>query len=119
MPVRWIASIATSGALRVLLSLAVVARQVTDHSDSRRPDLAWIRLAARLARLLAMIDVRAAHLAEARTAGELMAASGTADVADALLVLLPLPGDQFLISDPNDVSALVVERRIPVTVLAV
>lgn len=40
---------------------------------------------ARLARLLAMIDVRAAHFAEARAAGVLMVATGTADV-DALLV---------------------------------
>jgi hypothetical protein len=74
---------------------------------------------ARLARLLAMIDVRAAHLAEARAAGELMAATGTADVVDALLVLLALPGDQLLTSDPNDVRALVAERRIPLTVVAV
>ena len=74
---------------------------------------------ARLARLLAMIDVRAAHLAEARAAGELMAATGTADVVDALLVLLALPGDQLLTSDPNDVRALVAERRIPLTVFAV
>jgi hypothetical protein len=74
---------------------------------------------ARLARLLAMIDVRAAHLAEARAAGELMAATGTADVVDALLVLLALPGDQLLTSDPNDVRALVAERRIPLTVVGV
>ena len=74
---------------------------------------------ARLARLLAMIDVRAAHLAGARAAGELMAATGTADVVEALLVLLALPGDQLLTSDPNDVRALVAERRIPLTVVAV
>ena len=74
---------------------------------------------ARLARLLAMIDVRAAHLAEARAAGELMAATSTADIVDALLVLLALPGDQLLTSDPNDVRALVAERRIPLTVVAV
>jgi hypothetical protein len=69
--------------------------------------------------LLAMIDVRAAHLAEAHAAGELIAATSTADVVDALLVLLALPGDQLLTSDPNDVRALVAERRIPLTVVAV
>jgi hypothetical protein len=74
---------------------------------------------ARLARLLAMIDVRAARLPEARAAGELMAVTGTADVVDALLALLPLPGDQLLTSDPNDVKVLVAERRIPVTIVAI
>jgi hypothetical protein len=74
---------------------------------------------ARLARVLAMIDVRAAHVAEARAAGELLAANGTADVVDALLALLPVPGDQLLTSDPNDLRLLVAERRIPVTVVAV
>ena len=52
-------------------------------------------------------------------AGELIAATSTADVVDALLVLLALPGDQLLTSDPNDVRALVAERRIPLTVVAV
>jgi hypothetical protein len=33
--------------------------------------------------------------------------------------LLALPGDQLLTSDPNDVRALVAERRIPLTVVAV
>jgi hypothetical protein len=74
---------------------------------------------ARLARLLAMIDVRATRLPEARAAGELMAVTGTADVVDALLALLPLPGDQLLTSDPNDVKVLVAERRIPVTIVAI
>ena len=59
------------------------------------------------------------YLAEARAAGELMAATSTADIVDALLVLLALPGDQLLTSDLNDVRALVAERRIPLTVVAV
>ena len=74
---------------------------------------------ARLARLLAMIDVRGTHLADARAAGELLAATGTADVVDALLALLSVPGDQLLTSDPDDLSALVEERGIPVTVVSV
>lgn len=82
---------------------------------------AWRGLArqTRLARLLAMIDVRGAHLAEARAAGELLAATGSADVVDALLALLPVPGDQLLTSDPDDLRRLVGERGIPVTVVPV
>lgn len=74
---------------------------------------------ARLARLLAMIDVRSAHLAEARAAGELLAGTGTTDVVDALLALLPVPGDQLLTSDPADMRTLVTERGIPVTIVTV
>jgi hypothetical protein len=74
---------------------------------------------ARLARLLAMVDVRSAHLADARVAGELLAATGTADVVDALLAVLAVPGDQLLTSDPDDLRTLVAERRIPVTVVTV
>ena len=74
---------------------------------------------ARLARLLAMIDVRTVHLADARAAGELLAATGTADVVDAFLTLLTVPGDQLLTSDPDDLSALVTERGIPVAVVTV
>jgi len=74
---------------------------------------------ARLARLLAMIDVRSAHAAEACAAGELLAAAGTADVLDALLVLLAVPGDQLLTSDPDDLKALVDERGIPITIVRI
>ena len=74
---------------------------------------------ARLARLLAMIDVRSTYLDDARSAGELMAASGTADVVEALLALLAVPGDQLLTSDPADLHALIEERRIPALVVPV
>ena len=74
---------------------------------------------ARLARLLAMIDVRAVHLGDARAAGELLAATGTADVVDALLAVLAVPGDQVLTSDPGDLRSLLGERGIPVTVVTV
>lgn len=82
---------------------------------------AWRGLArqARLARLLAMIDVRAAHLGDARAAGELLAAAGTADVVDALLAVLAVPGDQVLTSDPGDLRLLLGERGIPATVVTV
>jgi hypothetical protein len=74
---------------------------------------------ARLARLLAMIDVRAVRLGDARVAGELLAATGTADVVDALLAALAVPGDQLLTSDPGDLGLLVSERDIPVTVVTI
>jgi hypothetical protein len=57
--------------------------------------------------------------ADAHAAGELIAATSTADIVDALLVLLALPAISSLPSDPNDVKALVAERRIPLTVVAV
>jgi hypothetical protein len=79
---------------------------------------AW-RGSARLARLLAMIDVRGTQLAEARAAGELLAATGTSDVVDALVALLPVPGDQVLTSDPGDLGVLVEARGLPVTVVLV
>jgi len=66
-----------------------------------------------------MIDVRSAHLADARAAGELLAAAGTADVVDALLVLLAVPGDRSLTNDPDDLTALIGERGIPITVVRI
>lgn len=74
---------------------------------------------ARLARLLNMIDVRSAHLAEARAAGELLAATGGADVVDALVAMLVVPGDQLLTSDVDDLRPLVAARGIPTTVVRV
>ncbi|MGE0297548.1 hypothetical protein [Pseudonocardia sp.] len=74
---------------------------------------------ARLARLLAMIDVRAVHLGDARAAGELLAATRTADVVDALLAVVAVPGDQVLTSDPGDLRLLLGERGMPVTVVTV
>ena len=46
---------------------------------------------ARLARLLAIIDVRSTHIVDARAAGELLAVTGTADVVDAQVALPPVP----------------------------
>jgi hypothetical protein len=74
---------------------------------------------AHLARLLAMVEVRPTGLAEARAAGELLAAAGSGDVVDALLALVAVPGDQVLTSDPADIGQLVGARALPVTVVAV
>jgi len=74
---------------------------------------------ARLARWLPMIEVRATDLAQAKAAGELLAASSTGDAVDALVALVAVPGDQVLTSDPDDLKALVAERDVPITVLTV
>ncbi len=66
-----------------------------------------------------MIDVRGTGLHEARAAGELLAASGTSDAVDALVVMVALPGDQLLTSDPADLRTLVTHRAFPVTVVRV
>ena len=73
---------------------------------------------ARLARALDVIDVRDVSLADAQAAGALLRASGTADVVDALVALLAMPGDQVLTSDTNDLEALVAHRPGPVLVVA-
>ncbi|GAA5145198.1 hypothetical protein GCM10023321_02720 [Pseudonocardia eucalypti] len=72
-----------------------------------------------LARLMPLLDVRAAGIAEARAAGRLLGRSDTADVVDALLALVAVPGDQILTGDPDDLRLLAESREIPVTVVAV
>lgn len=66
-----------------------------------------------------MIDVRSTGIAEARAAGELLAASDTSDAVDALIAMVALPGDQLLTSDPADLRVLASQRAIPVTVVRV
>jgi hypothetical protein len=73
----------------------------------------------RLARALAMIDVRPTNLQDAQSAGALLAESGGHDVVDALLVDCVLPGDQLLTSDPDDLSLLVAARRTPALVVRI
>jgi hypothetical protein len=59
-----------------------------------------------LARLLQAVDVRAISQRDGRDAGVLLAAAGTADPIDATVVLLAVPGDRILTSDPSDISRL-------------
>jgi hypothetical protein len=66
-----------------------------------------------------MTEIRTTGLREACAAGELLAASGTIDVVDALVALVALPGDQLITSDPADLGTLVAHRAIPVTVVGV
>lgn len=74
---------------------------------------------ARLARLIAMIDVRSTGLPDGRAAGELLASSGTSDVVDALVALAALPGDQVFTSDPGDLSGLLAHLGTPVILVPV
>jgi hypothetical protein len=74
---------------------------------------------ARLARALAMIDVRVVELDDAKRAGVLLGHADSADVVDALAVLLALPGDQVLTSDPEDLSRLAAANDVEVRVVAV
>ncbi|MPZ89660.1 MAG: twitching motility protein PilT [Nitriliruptorales bacterium] len=74
---------------------------------------------ARLARALAMIDVRPVVLDDAKDAGVLLGRAGCPDVVDALVALLALPGDQLLTSDTADLSRLVAAREADVRVVGV
>jgi hypothetical protein len=59
-----------------------------------------------LANALAGVDVRALDEALGRTAGDLLARAGTADVIDAALVLLAVDGDDIATSDADDLEPL-------------
>ncbi|HTM20093.1 MAG TPA: PIN domain-containing protein [Kofleriaceae bacterium] len=77
------------------------------------------RRQARLAQLLAGVGVRALSATEARRAGELQAATGTNDVADAHLALLVSAGDVVLTGDADDISRLLASRRVKARLVAV
>lgn len=74
---------------------------------------------ARLARLLSLIDVRAVGLAEARAAGELLAATGTSDAVDALVTSIAMPGDQLPTSDPGDLERIATVLACQVSIVRV
>lgn len=74
---------------------------------------------ARLARALAMIDVRPVELDDAKRAGVLLGRADSADVVDALAVLLALPGDQVLTSDPEDLPRLAAVHDVAVRIVVV
>jgi len=61
---------------------------------------------ARLAQALAGIDVRALDEPLGRAAGQLLAASGLADVIDAGVVLLATDGDEIVTVDREDLEQL-------------
>ncbi len=74
---------------------------------------------SRLARALAMIDVRAVGVDDAKEAGTLLGRTRSSDVVDALVALLAVPGDQILTSDVDDLRPLVETRDVSATVVRV
>jgi hypothetical protein len=71
------------------------------------------RKQANLARLLPGIAVVAIDDISSRRIGELLRASGTADLVDAHVALLSAPGDQMLTGDRDDIDALLRVRQVP------
>lgn len=67
---------------------------------------------ANLARTMSGVVVRALDDAGGRRAGELLAASRTADVVDAHVALLVRDGDLVLTSDPDDIDRLLDTRGV-------
>lgn len=61
---------------------------------------------AQLARAVAGIDVRSLDAPLGRAAGELLGATGLADVVDAAVVLLGNDGDDIVTADIDDVAPL-------------
>jgi hypothetical protein len=61
---------------------------------------------ALLAKALESVDVRGLDASLGRATGELLAATGGADVVDAALVLLGEDGDHILTSDSGDIEPL-------------
>ena len=65
-----------------------------------------------------MIDVRSAHLAEARAAGELLAPPAPL-MSWTRYLFCWRSGDQLLTNDPDDLTVLIDERGIPVAVVRI
>lgn len=70
------------------------------------------RKQANLARVLAGVAVLAIDETSSRRIGELLAATGTADLVDAHVALLCTSGDHVLTSDRGDIDALVRARTV-------
>ncbi len=73
----------------------------------------------RIAQIIELSRRAGAELAEAEQAGELLRMAGSADVVDALVALLALPGDIVVTSDVEDLSNLLGHRGVRATVRAV
>jgi hypothetical protein len=72
---------------------------------------------ANLARVLAGVEVR--PLDDGRSVGQLLAASGTADVVDAHVALVAQSGDRLLTSDPHELALLVEARGVRIEMIRV
>ena len=74
---------------------------------------------ARLARLLASIEIWPLGHTAARRVGELLAISRTRDIVDAHVALLVHDGDVVLTSDPGDIGRLLGSRGVAASVIKV
>ena len=74
---------------------------------------------ALLARLLSGVDVVSPSQADARSAGMLLATTGTADIVDALLAKICRDGDVLLTSDDDDLRILTKAARLNVQIVHV
>jgi len=74
---------------------------------------------ARLARLLAMLQIAPLDEALGRRAGALLARARMSDVVDAAVVLLATDGDFILTSDPADLEPLAFAAGLQVEIIAV
>ncbi len=77
------------------------------------------RKQTQVARLLSAVSVRPLAPMDDRRTGELLAATGTADVVDAHLALTIDDGDHLLTSDREDLDRLLEVRRIAATIIDV
>ncbi len=92
-----------------ILSSAAVVAQVWRGGSAQ----------ARLARVLAGVEVRALNPEDAKRTGFLLALSKTADVVDGHVALLVGGGDRVLTSDPKGIEALLAAREVSATVIRV
>lgn len=77
------------------------------------------RRQALLALIVAMTKVVAPDTASAQRAGELLAATGGADVVDALVVGLCRDGDTLITSDPDDLDRLLAAAGVQVSLVKI
>ena len=74
---------------------------------------------ARLAKLMAAIEISPLDEALGLRAGMLLARARKADVVDAAVVLLAADGDSILTSDPDDLEHLAIAAGLHVDIIAV
>ena len=74
---------------------------------------------ARLAKLLAAIEISPLDEALGRRAGVLLARARKADVVDGAVVLLAADGDSILTSDPDDLEPLAIAAGLHIDIIPV
>jgi hypothetical protein len=95
--------------------LRVLQQQGTPvHTSSAVVAQVWRdgRRQVNLTRVLTGVDIAPLDDVAAKRVGELLALTGTRDIADAHVALLARPGDLVLTSDLTDIAALLAARRV-------